>query len=590
MATVSSSITGVIIASLTKTGQHQQMAVNRLAAIQALIDSLKDRYPEKGFLVNPNIRFCAAVDDDNDGGIGMRAEQKIGKDDILLVIPQAVRFSTENIMNTKELKKIAKTIETKCAYLGVDQMVGPEEFSLTMTTMYILSKKQNNNNNSTTDPFVLQAATWPSQDDMKVSSMFYWDDSKIKQIWNQSFLTTNFVRRRDNLRDVFERVIFPTLKNVANRFTDNSLSNDSSSKEEEPCGQSERDSLWDTFLYAFSIVWSRAHGSDTTPELLPLVELLNGGSERICRSEKPGKLVDKPPINVDMAGGMWPFLRGRMYADECNLPCAAVYASREIEKGEALIISYGDISPLDFVIKYGALPMECLRHHDIQTEVTLWFDPSLISTNDPMRLKCLERSEYPAAKFKSNEYSICELLRAEELDNYMNGHEPERIMCLRQVLILSMLAGEEELQRNYTTGRLRGGLYTSQVLPLMCQVVDYNIEKLAPGTNATSAEDVEYANKPGTATWEKVAFLLRAAYRESLLRWRHAIARQGIASHVDVKLGSSAPNPCLADGGCAVCGRSYPCLRCVRCKQIKYCSRSHQRQDWKQHKHQCTTT
>ena len=156
---------------------------------------------------------------------------------------------------------------------------------------------------------------------------------------------------------------------------------------------------------------------------------------------------------------------------------------------------------------------------------------------------------------------------------------------MRQLLILSILAGDEELQRNLATGRLRGPLYTLQVIPLMCQVIDYNLERLAPGTNATSAMDVERAKKPDTPAWEKAALLARVVQRESLIMWRHAMAKQGIPSNLGGDL--VVAHPCLADGGCGLCGRTYPCLRCGRCKEVKYCSRGHQRLDWKNHKLDC---
>lgn len=39
--------------------------------------------------------------------------------------------------------------------------------------------------------------------------------------------------------------------------------------------------------------------------------------------------------------------------------------------------------------------------------------------------------------------------------------------------------------------------------------------------------------------------------------------------------------------GCAVCGSNDQLLRCVRCKSAHYCSKAHQRQDWKNHKKVC---
>nr|XP_022907963.1 egl nine homolog 1-like [Onthophagus taurus] len=40
---------------------------------------------------------------------------------------------------------------------------------------------------------------------------------------------------------------------------------------------------------------------------------------------------------------------------------------------------------------------------------------------------------------------------------------------------------------------------------------------------------------------------------------------------------------------CVVCGSQENLLRCARCKKTFYCSRTHQKQDWKRHKPTCNT-
>ncbi|XP_058796793.1 egl nine homolog 1 isoform X2 [Phymastichus coffea] len=41
--------------------------------------------------------------------------------------------------------------------------------------------------------------------------------------------------------------------------------------------------------------------------------------------------------------------------------------------------------------------------------------------------------------------------------------------------------------------------------------------------------------------------------------------------------------------GCEVCGKSDRLLRCSRCKSIFYCTKEHQKLDWKRHKRQCVS-
>jgi len=524
--------------------------MDREDTTQALIESLQTRYPTRGFKIHPAISFSLNQSSD---GIGCIAKDDIKQDEILLVIPNATRISTSNVMNTKELRNLSKNIERKCKQVNA-QMIAPEDFALVVAVMHVLSKKQT----EPTNPFVLQAFTWPSENEMKESSMFYWDESKIKEIWNRSLLDYEFTKRRENVRQIFEEAIFPLLKNDSDNFVDTSLASNTNAL------LSQKDALRNTFVYAFSLQWSRAHASPDT-ELVPLVELLNGNSSRVNQSEKPGKLVDKLVINVAMASGKWPFLEGSIFRDGCNLPCSAIYASRDLEKGEELFIDYGDLSPVSFVYQYGTLPANFISHHDIQTEVSVWCDPSLISTNH--RLECFRRHDFIVEELKSNSCILCNIGLEDYVDMYLQGcYEPDSIKNIRRISILCMLT-HEELERNLALKVPLDVLYKTQVLPLMCQIIDYNLKEL-DHSNKSSANDMERAKKSGTPAWEKAALLARLSYRESLIRWRHAIARQGIPSHVDGK--NNGLLPCLASGGCALCGRTYPCLMCTRCKKVKY--------------------
>ncbi|KAF2881620.1 hypothetical protein ILUMI_24563 [Ignelater luminosus] len=46
----------------------------------------------------------------------------------------------------------------------------------------------------------------------------------------------------------------------------------------------------------------------------------------------------------------------------------------------------------------------------------------------------------------------------------------------------------------------------------------------------------------------------------------------------------------VADGSCVVCGSAENLMRCARCKTTYYCSKAHQKQDWKKHKIICLKT
>jgi len=534
---------------------------------QELIDSLKERYPKRGFLIHPAVKFRLSQTD----GMNVVAQARIEKGENILVIPEDTQCSVSNVMTTTNLKSIHEDIMKKCK----DQ--NPEDISLSVAIMHVLSKKSQGSPTSSFEPMFLQAATWPSEEAMKESSIFYWDACKVRSIWNKSGLTQTFEDYHTILRHVFDNVLFPLLRGDADNFIDSSLPSNKNSE-----NMTEKEALRNTFIYAYSLSWSRSHGS-THPHLIPVVELLNGNSEIVNQHAKKGKLVDKPIINVKIVTGKWPFHRGGMYTNECNLSCSAVYATRDIEEGEELIISYGELSPLQFMVKYGVIPNELLTHHDIKSDVSMWCIPSFIPDH-PKRVACLRKSDYPLEELKSNEAILCELEK-DCLEKYELGEEPDDIKRTRQMVILSVLADDEELDRNLAIGALRGYRYQSEALQLLCKLIDYNLEILAPGTIVTSADDVERANKQDTPAWEKTALLARVIYRENLIMWRHVIGKKDGISHVNGKL--DGDHLCLADGGCPVCGRTYPCSRCSRCKQVRYCSRGHQMLDWKNHKSNC---
>lgn len=110
---------------------------------------------------------------------------------------------------------------------------------------------------------------------MKESSIFYWDDCKVRNIWNNSGLTATFEGYRKIVRHVFDSALFPLLKDDADNFIDSSLPSNNNCKT-----MTEKEALWNTFIYTHSLCWSRAHES-THPELIPVVELLNGNSESV---------------------------------------------------------------------------------------------------------------------------------------------------------------------------------------------------------------------------------------------------------------------------------------------------------------------
>jgi len=569
----------------------------RIDATDALVETFRTNYPNKGFSISDKIKFIHS----KGKGLCILAKRDIPKDENIMVIP-----TTESFGITKFLKNGPGgpgTMRNELVELGkekqqIQEYLSTEDFLLAVSIMEGLSKKCRGI--APRSISMAQAATWPSEDEMKNSSWYYWDVIEVQKIWNQSSIYFGFEEMRKHVRVIFDDVLWSYFNSASgalnvDAYIDTSLPSNASNN-------NKREQAWNTFIYALSLAWSRAHQyKDTDPVLIPLVELFNGHSERINESAKKGKLVAKTVINVNIARGAWPFMGGGRFINECNLPCSCIYANRAISEGEELILSYGvNLTPTGFIAKYGALPEDFLYHHNIISDFSLWTPPQYIPT-ESMRVKCLEQNDFPLDFLKQSRGDTALLHvshEIEDLDMYRRGNETDRMKSARQYLILAVLADEFELNRNYTSGRLRGPLYESRVMRVMCQVIDYNLNMLSGDSTTTSAQDIEIAAAPNTFAWKRSCLLARVCYRESLIMWRHAFVERGQNakkfeeySEIDVGPLPSFQQPHeqaeYLDKGCIVCGRSYPSKKCGKCKQVQFCTRAHQMINWKEHKHVC---
>lgn len=599
---------------MTDENKAQQMGANgRDDAIQDLIKSLQTRYPQKGFMIHPSITFCTSQSPDS-SGMMVVANTKITKDQNLLVIPFDTNLEAMIILDDNELRSLQRSFEKNRPSEDLNMSTEefkPEDIFLAVAIMRILASKtredDSSSKNANLKPFSMQAATWPSTEEMMESSLFYWDESKVEQVWNHSGLFDLFTILRKALRQTFETTILPVLtKKGAEEYIDPSLpsnqnyKNSNQAKDESP----QKLALWNTFLYAFSLVWSRSH-EGKFPKIVPLVDLFNGNSVRIDQSMKRKSVEEsKLTINVDFAKGQWPFIKGRNYVNDGDLACSTVYATRDIEEGEELILSYGDLTPLQFMFKYGTIPKDLLCHHDIISNISIFCKPKLVPDDGTLQAKCLgdERAGYPLDDLKSNEIPLCELSTTrDEMEAYRNGHgnessnaynfqymEPEGLTTMRQFLILSRVANDQELHTNYTSGRLRVDCdWQKDIAPLLVEMIDYNLEKLSPNVSS-SDKDIERIDLPDVPSWEKAALTARVVYRENLLMWRYTVGCVMGRNFLQPNRERIPLDMKVQDGcECYVCGRRYPLLRCSRCKEIQYCSRAHQASDWKTHKLQC---
>jgi len=152
----------------------------RVDAVQTLIQTLHNQYPKKGFSISDKLQFVHTTD----RGICILAKQSIVKDETLMTIPEKARLSSVKLVNSSKkmqtlrnkMKKNAPQRQKLQGYLE------PEDFMLALQMMKALAKRSQVKDGllklNADDPdciYIEQAATWPTEEEMKEMSWFYWD-------------------------------------------------------------------------------------------------------------------------------------------------------------------------------------------------------------------------------------------------------------------------------------------------------------------------------------------------------------------------------------------------------------------------------
>lgn len=539
----------------------------RERAVVSLVEFLKKKYPKKGFSISNNVEFVVT----EECAMAAKAISSIKKDDILLVIPESSRLSLaiQGDFND-EVKRILKRIDRDLERFKEQPSFETCEISVAILVMLAAAIDEETEGSSLRS---LQAATWPSIEDVQAQDLApYWKEEQVNDVLPYSIVSELSKGRRSHLSSVFSEVIYPnTLKNP-DKFINREI------KKDEKNNDTQEEKLRKSFYYAFSICFSRAHEKHEGPEIIPLVDLFNGMDEEICSEG----------INVKLARGFWPFLHGSIYRNDFNLKCSAVYASRNIEAGEELIISYGDITASQFLAKYGSVPMKFIESPKIRDTVSVYCPPDIIPPrSDKLRMKALEEiNGFPLEEFRSQRMPLA-YFEPHTLMMYQHyGQEDEQLKMMRQFLILSHVVPNSVVENNIRTGRLQcNDINSIDICKALCDVVDHTIHQL--GGSTTSHEDMSEANKLGTPTWKVAMLRTRISQRETLLVWRNLFLKNyGL---LDCPYPVIPLNPCQSRsrGSCLICGKTYPIKVCTRCKSVWYCSREHQKTDWKKHKLEC---
>ena len=548
------------MASLVQHGGAEQ----RREACVALAAALRRANPEQGFLFHDALEFAVC-----DGEVGVRLRAAVPANEILLVVPESALLSSCQLP-TGASDEVLRLVLTDVASGFRQHVIGDSPLDKSDVQNIVIVMHTVANADSRWADY---RATWPEADALSHLAIF-WTDEQLSAA--KGTMAAGLVKALHiTARRIFDDVLSPALhsRGVAQSFVPNGTSTSDLKVR-----------LWDAFRYACAIQMSRTHnGHEGVAELMPLVDMINGLPDS-CRSAH----------NVCLVAGKWPFIQARdvppgqfqpgMYRNDCDLPCSAVYALRDMKAGEQLLISYGAISAAAYIFKYGACPPELLEAAVPASPVMMWIPPTIApDATDGTRVRALRKWDYPSSAAELAERG-CWQLEPETLAAYLVHGENDQIKSMRQLLVLSSLADEDACQHNLETGRLRH-VSSSEVGRVFHRVVDHNLSVLGA---TTSAEDVRLAQSPEVASAMVPAILARVVTRESLAQWRHAFSRHfERLSHVDTDAEVPAS---LASGGCAQCGRTLRLRACTRCKVVRYCCRAHQKQHWKAHKPECSAS
>ena len=453
----------------------------RCDAVKALIAHLGAQYPQRGFKVHPAVRFQL----DEHGGVCVRAAEDIAVGEILLVVPDAVGVSCRATVGASErtlpdgskLQQVLTTIAKlwkarEDDWLGI---VALPDAQLAALLMHVACHPVDE-----LDTHV--AAAWPSLEDVRSSMPLFWSAARLAHLDGTHAARIISLVQEEALR-VFEHVVEPAL----------SASGDSDAASLASYFRKDGAPLRECFLFGFSLAYSRAHDSDTSDSsvgiLRPLIDVING---------LPGP---HPAINVEVNRGKWPFLRGNVFRDDCNLKVSAVAATKAIRRGEELIIDYGETSTSMFMLRYGVVPRQLLsrpnRNDTIECLIPAELKPK---PSDSLRL----RAVCDIFAFTGFDDGGGFILPMTDLADARRGQEPDSLKSLRQLLVL-LIADSHELQAFCACNgaRFRFNPNWAKLGQVILRSFDHSLALLAP----RDGEDP-----------------MRAIERQGLKEWRDFVA------------------------------------------------------------------
>jgi len=616
-------------------------------AIANLIQAYQEQYNSStsfSFFVSPLISFVAT---DEYGSIAVHAREDIPPNTLLLQMPKKTRVTTYS--RDKVLQKLLKDLEISYQQHADDVIttnvpgemsklqgiIEYGELALAVVLMHALAKSANADDNVKKEESILYKVlqTWPTLEELR-GCCSIWEPSRDREnseqlsAWDllQGTYTVEMLRLTYTAHKfLLQTIVQPVLERhaLAELFA---TTNDTNGV---------KPSISDAYWHASYLVRSRAYedslpqksnkSQQKRPNMMPLVDLINGLATSCASLGKVNVYVDHSAKDgMTTVTSLGP-----------SFNCKDSNESSAIKAGTELIVSYGDHSVTGFISRYGCCPQEMVACFEHVTDDVLLRLPRSLGPPDRLQVWACQEMGYPSTSDAVEQYKcflphsslapFSDQMQANTfvlfggkdggglfsegdiLQTYYRQIPQLAVLC--QYLEMCHMASEQEVICAVNTQQLRvEGAMELHVSHMLQLAVDHTITDRTDLNSSVNQLDSENANADTTPLDLVTAYRARIFQRDALAQWRHAFSqRHGFPSeHTETayygkymegqfkdhfwlpKLPkATAPECLLSSGGCRFCGRTVKLLSCGKCGIMKYCSKDHQKADWKYHKKLC---
>lgn len=528
--------------------------------------------------------------------VGVFAKQSINKDEIMLTIPKECVFDEHSPLLEDLISGVvdkALDIYRKNVSEGSDQYSAWDSFhkfkgqvfcedelrlSLHLTILFYAQKQAQGRSSGDSgtptssiemafDHWVPYFNTLPNDD--YESLIFNWTKQDIDNLRGTATYA-HVVRLRKEVKDNWEQ----SFRDCLVDYLQAEFPSSSSSL---PVDQEVLESC---YKHAICTLYSRMHGlfevvagqkttsQNNTRCVCPLVDLINGDREDSPRCNT--QLLHHPSSHV------------------------ALQATRDIQAGEELLFSYGEINNLIFIAKFGFMPLSDAGNPQLHNNDVVYLlpPPSAVWEESDSRWQSLTSARDGKCLARSHLIENSPFVTAQTGTPFALIGNPIEMMKTRN---------SETWRPPYLTN---SHLYAMMSLTKECaeeeaflepwepgviilEMIDYRLAQLPKITNSIADDKRLLETQQGNT---KTGTLYRMLEREILQMWRHTIATHYEVYGETDHNGAVFEVPAAIINGCATCQAelSGPLKACPQCKAVSYCGRTCQVADWKAgHKQAC---